>query len=35
MSNRVLVIRVGRLGDTVMATSILEPLMRHFDGRVV
>jgi ADP-heptose:LPS heptosyltransferase len=32
---RVLVIRVGRLGDTVMATSILEPLVRHFGARLV
>jgi ADP-heptose:LPS heptosyltransferase len=32
---RVLVIRVGRLGDTVMATSILKPLRKHFGARLV
>ena len=30
MSPRVLIIRVGLLGDMVMATHVIEPLRRHF-----
>lgn len=33
-SPKVLVMRVGRLGDTVMATSIVEPLVKHFEDDV-
>ena len=30
MQARVLIIRVGRLGDTVMATNIIEPLLNYY-----
>ncbi|MGI9301946.1 MAG: glycosyltransferase family 9 protein [Gammaproteobacteria bacterium] len=34
MPPRVLIIRVGLLGDTVMATHVIEPLRRHFGGKL-
>ncbi len=34
MSTRVLVIRAGQLGDTVIASSIIEPLRRLYGGDV-
>jgi ADP-heptose:LPS heptosyltransferase len=32
---RVLVIRIGRLGDTILATPVIEVLQRHFAGQVL
>jgi heptosyltransferase-2 len=34
-SGRVLVIRIGRLGDTVMATAVIEPLRKSFGSDVL
>ena len=34
-STRILVIRAGQLGDTVCASSIINPLLTHFGNNTV